>query len=91
MKPHAYLVNDSRGGVVDEAALSTALVEGWIAGAAMDVFATEPLPVGHQLLSVPGLVVSPHTAGYSDTALLEITTQCARSVLKALEFSFAKD
>lgn len=87
MQPHALLVNDSRGGVVDEVALATALSAGWIAGAAMDVFVDEPLTSGDPLLSSPGLVVSPHTAGYSDAALLEVTSQCARSVLGALQSS----
>jgi len=49
MKPTAHLVNDSRGPVVDEAALAKALRENWIAGAAMDVYETEPLPADSPL------------------------------------------
>lgn len=84
MKPNAYLVNDSRGGIVDEDALRAALVSGAIAGAAMDVFETEPLPTDSPLLGAPNLIVSPHTAGYSDTALSAVTLSCANSVLEAL-------
>lgn len=60
MRPEAYLVNTSRGPVVDEGALASALREGRLAGAALDVFSTEPLPLDHPLRSAPNLVLSPH-------------------------------
>jgi D-3-phosphoglycerate dehydrogenase / 2-oxoglutarate reductase len=82
--PRGYLVSCSRGGVVDEAALLAALHGDRIAGAALDVFATEPLPADSPLRDAPNLLLSPHTAGYSDTALAEVTLQCADNVLAAL-------
>ena len=60
MKPTAYLVNTSRGPIVDEQALRTALREGRIAGAGIDVFATEPLPQDHPWRSTPRTVLTPH-------------------------------
>ncbi len=62
MKPSAYLINASRGGVVDEAALARALREGWIAGAACDVFEEEP-PLRSPLLEAPNVVLTSHIGG----------------------------
>jgi len=58
--PGGYLVNTSRGPIVDEAALIAALRGGVIAGAGLDVFAVEPLPASHPLRSLPNTVITPH-------------------------------
>ncbi len=58
--PDGVLVNTARGPLVDQDALVRALSDGWIAGAALDVFDHEPLPAGHPLLSAPNTVLSPH-------------------------------
>ncbi|MFE2061660.1 D-2-hydroxyacid dehydrogenase [Streptomyces sp. NPDC059467] len=63
MQPSACFINVGRGPLVDEDALVRALTRRWIAGAALDVFATEPLPADSPLWNVPGLVVSPHMSG----------------------------
>jgi glyoxylate reductase len=60
MKPGAVLINTARGGVVDQEALLQALRDDKIGGAGLDVFATEPLPPNHPLLSLSNVVVSPH-------------------------------
>jgi len=60
MKPTAILVNTSRGPVVDMAALTRALQQGWIAGAALDVTDPEPLPPEHPLFSLPNCLITPH-------------------------------
>ena len=58
--PEGILVNTARGPLVDQDALVRALAEGWIRGAALDVFEEEPLPAGHPLLTAPNTVLSPH-------------------------------
>ncbi len=60
MKPDAYLINTSRGPIVDQDALIDAVTTGQIAGAALDVFDEEPLPADHPLLAAPNLLLTPH-------------------------------
>jgi phosphoglycerate dehydrogenase-like enzyme len=72
MKPTAYLLNTSRGAVVDQAALIRALQEGWIAGAALDVFESEPLAPNSPLLKIDHVVVTPHVASYSDASFARL-------------------
>lgn len=63
MRPGAFLINVARGEVIDEAALMDALGRGLIAGAALDVFATEPLPPHHPLWTMENVLITPHVAG----------------------------
>lgn len=63
MRSGAFLINVARGEVISEQALLRALREGWIAGAALDVFEQEPLPRGHPLWDFPNVIISPHAAG----------------------------
>jgi phosphoglycerate dehydrogenase-like enzyme len=65
LKPGAFFIHISRGGVVDENALAQALVEKRLSAAAVDVFAQEPLPASSPLWKVPNLVLTPHVSGFS--------------------------
>jgi phosphoglycerate dehydrogenase-like enzyme len=66
MKPSAYVINLARGGVVDEEALIAALNQGSIAGAALDVFSTEPLPEDHPFWDMENVLITPHLGGFHD-------------------------
>lgn len=80
MKRTACLVNVSRGPVVDEAALTEALAADTIAGAALDVFETEPLPATSPLLDLPQAIVTPHSLCWND----EMALGCGRSAIRSM-------
>jgi len=84
MKPSAYLINTSRGALIDEAALADALRSRGIAGAALDVLSREPPPPEEPLLGTPNLIVTPHAAFYSDASIHEVQTRAARNVATVL-------
>ena len=65
MKPTAYIINISRGAVIDSKALIKALKEGWIAGAALDVFEEEPLPEDSEFWKLENVIITPHVSGSS--------------------------
>ncbi len=81
MKPTAYLVNTARGPLIDEAALAHALREGWIAGAALDVFSTEPLPLDNPLRSAPNLVLTPHQASFARETGEKVSYAAAEAIV----------
>lgn len=82
MRPHALLVNVARGSLVDTDALVTALVEGWIGGAALDVVDPEPLPAGHPLWEVPNAVVTPHAANPASAYRRDLAERVAQNVVR---------
>jgi len=84
MKPTAYLVNTSRGGLVDESALYTALSRGAIAGAAMDAFVKEPPTPDNPLLSLDNFIATPHVAGATVEAMRRMATDLAEEILRVL-------
>ena len=85
--PNGYLVNTSRGPIVDEAALVRALTERRIAGAALDVFDVEPLPTGHPLLTTPNTLLTPHIGYVSTPAYAVFYGQAVEDVLSWLDGS----
>jgi glyoxylate reductase len=84
MQPHAYLVNTSRGPVVDQVALATALREGWIAGAALDVTDPEPLPPDDPLLAAPNLLVIPHLGSATQATRARMADLAVDNLLASL-------
>ena len=84
MKNTAFLINTARGGVIREDDLLTALQTGQIAGAGLDVFEKEPLDRDDPLLNLPQVLVTPHSAWYSETAIAALQQKAAEEVVNVL-------
>jgi (S)-sulfolactate dehydrogenase len=87
MKRDAVLINTARGGIVDEVALARALTAGALGGAALDVFADEPLPEGSPLAGAPNLVLTPHIAGVTAESNARVSSLIAHRVTEILQSS----
>ncbi|WP_319518197.1 phosphoglycerate dehydrogenase [uncultured Martelella sp.] len=84
VKPTAILVNTSRGPLIDETALVSALEEKRLGGVGLDVFETEPLPEGSKLRSFPNVILSPHVSGMDKMAERLVTERCVSNILNYL-------
>lgn len=80
MHPGAVIVNTSRGGIIDEAALADALRAGRIGGAGIDVFEVEPPPADHPLFALPNVVLGPHVAGVTEASMKHMALHCAEVI-----------
>ena len=85
MKKGAFLVNTSRGGIVNEKDLYEALKNGHLAGAAMDVSAVEPVPADNPLRELDNVIITPHIGMYSKEAIGAISNLCAQNVASKLQ------
>jgi D-3-phosphoglycerate dehydrogenase len=88
MKPTAYIINTSRGGLVDEKALYQAIIEGRIAGAGLDVTDPEPPGPDNPLLKLDQVLVTGHSAWFSETSVMELRQKAAEAILMALKGIF---
>jgi D-3-phosphoglycerate dehydrogenase len=84
MKPTAMVFNTGRGGIIDEAALADALRAGQIAGAGLDVFEQEPIAPDNPLVGLPNVVLTPHAAGYSESAIATVRRSAAEEMARIL-------
>jgi len=91
MKPTAILVNTARGELVKEEALVRALTEGWIAGAGLDVLETVPPPADSRWFGLDNMVLTPHTAFYSEESLVELQVKAATEVALVLKGEMPKN
>ncbi len=84
-KSSALLINTSRGGIVDEAALAQALEAGKIAGAGLDVFSQEPVPLNSPLMTARNLIMTPHSAALTQECVVRVATAAAEGIIQAIE------
>jgi len=80
LKPTAFILNTSRGGIINEEALATALKEGRIAGAGIDVFSQEPPDADNSLLSAPNIILTPHSAALTNECTKRVAFEAAKGI-----------
>ena len=85
MRPDAFLINAARGGLIDEDALYVALTSGQIAGAGLDVLVDLDPPLDHRITQLPNVIVTPHTAFFSQEAVLELEERAAGEVASVFQ------
>lgn len=84
MKKNAVVINTARGPIIDEKALAEALEKGIIAGAALDVTEEEPIGKDSPLLKMDNVIITPHSAWYSEEAMVELRQKAARNIIQVL-------
>jgi len=85
MKDGVLIINTARGPIIKESALIEGIKRGKISGAALDVVEIEPIPHSSELLQLPNVYLTPHSAFYSEEAIVELRTKTARNILQVLE------
>jgi D-3-phosphoglycerate dehydrogenase len=84
MKRNAVIINTARGPIIDEKALAEALEKGIIAGAALDVTEDEPVSIDSPLLQMDNVIITPHSAWYSEEAMIELRQKAAKNIVHVL-------
>lgn len=84
MKKGVRIVNAARGALINDADLAEAIKSGQVAGAALDVYATEPPPADHPLIGLPGVIHTPHLAASTDDAQITVAVEAAQLIVDAL-------
>ena len=84
MKPGSIIVNCARGGIIDEYALADAIVNGHVAGAGLDVLEPAPPADDHPLLNLPNVIITPHTAFFSQASTIELERRTAEEAVRVL-------
>ncbi|MDQ0219481.1 phosphoglycerate dehydrogenase-like enzyme [Peribacillus cavernae] len=87
MKANAVIINTARGPIIDEAALVDALTKGVIAGAALDVLEEEPVSTNSPFLNMENVIITPHSAWYSEEAMVELRKKAALNIVHVLSGS----
>ena len=85
MKKHAFIINTSRGEIIDQEALISALKNGRIRGAGLDVTSPEPLPPQHPLFQLPNTIITPHIGSATKEARDQMATLAARNIIAGLK------
>lgn len=84
MKKNAVIINTARGPIIDEKALADALGKGIIAGAALDVTENEPISIDSPLLKMDNVIITPHSAWYSEESMIELRQKAAKNIVRVL-------